>query len=89
MKQMRKIILGVGFVCLFSMLTLHSSGGDTPSPCDDPLSWSDGCCDADGNYIPDDPACPIDGGVVALLAAGVGYGLKRVRDSRKEKRAAE
>lgn len=33
---------------------------------------------------PDDLDCiPIDGGVVGLLAAGVGYGIKRVRDARR------
>lgn len=33
---------------------------------------------------PFDP-CPIDGGLSALLIVGVGYGIKKVRDSRKEK----
>lgn len=33
---------------------------------------------------PLDPACPIDGGLVALLAVGVGYGVKKVRDAKKE-----
>lgn len=28
---------------------------------------------------PDDPACPIDGGLSMLIAAGVGYGMKRFR----------
>ncbi|MDB5222830.1 MAG: hypothetical protein JWN83_1497 [Chitinophagaceae bacterium] len=33
-----------------------------------------------------DPACvPIDGGLSFLIAAGVGYGIKKVRDSRKKK----
>ena len=27
---------------------------------------------------------PIDGGLAFLLAAGVGYGVKKVRDSRKQ-----
>ncbi len=27
---------------------------------------------------------PIDGGVSLLIAAGVGYGIKKVRDSRKK-----
>lgn len=32
-----------------------------------------------------DPACvPIDGGLGFLIAAGVGYGIKKVRDSRKK-----
>lgn len=32
-----------------------------------------------------DPACvPIDGGLSLLIAAGIGYGVKKVRDSRKK-----
>ena len=31
-----------------------------------------------------DPACPIDGGLGLLLAAGVGYGIKKIRDTRKK-----
>ena len=31
-----------------------------------------------------DPTCvPIDGGLSFLIAAGVGYGIKKIRDSRK------
>ena len=29
------------------------------------------------------PDCPIDGGLGLLLAAGVGYGVKKYRDGRK------
>ena len=32
---------------------------------------------------PLDPACPIDGGLGLLLAAGIGYGIKKVRDTKK------
>jgi hypothetical protein len=42
--------------------------------------------------LPDDPdhsgPCPIDGGISLLLAAGVGYGVKRYRDARKKDKAA-
>lgn len=31
-----------------------------------------------------DPDAPIDGGLSLLIAAGVGYGVKKVRDSRKK-----
>ena len=34
-----------------------------------------------------DPDAPIDGGVSLLVAAGVGYGIKKVRDSRKKRTA--
>lgn len=30
---------------------------------------------------------PIDGGLSLLIAAGVGYGIKKVRDSRKQQQA--
>lgn len=33
--------------------------------------------------------CPIDGGLSFLIAAGVVYGVKKVRDSRKKKQAGE
>jgi len=33
------------------------------------------------------PTCiPIDGGLSLLIAAGVGYGIKKVRDSRKKQK---
>ena len=32
-----------------------------------------------------DPDAPIDGGVSLLVAAGIGYGVKKVRDNRKKK----
>lgn len=32
-----------------------------------------------------DPDAPIDGGLGVLLAAGVGYGVKKMRDFRKNK----
>jgi hypothetical protein len=34
-----------------------------------------------------DPDAPIDGGVGLLVAAGVGYGLKKVREKRKKQNA--
>jgi hypothetical protein len=33
-----------------------------------------------------DPGVPIDGGLSLLLAAGVGYGVKKIRDHRKKQR---
>jgi hypothetical protein len=32
---------------------------------------------------------PIDGGLSLLIAAGVGYGVKKIRDERKKKRESE
>lgn len=34
---------------------------------------------------PDPIDTPIDGGIGLLVAAGVGYGIKKVRDSRRKK----
>ncbi|MES2431392.1 MAG: hypothetical protein V4556_10665 [Bacteroidota bacterium] len=31
----------------------------------------------------EDPDAPIDGGISLLVAAGVGYGVKKARDNRK------
>ncbi len=31
-----------------------------------------------------DPDSPIDGGLSILVAAGVGYGIKKIRDERKK-----
>lgn len=36
-----------------------------------------------------DPDAPIDGGVSLLIAAGVGYGLKKANDRRKKSNTAE
>ncbi len=35
----------------------------------------------------EDPDAPIDGGVSLLVAAGVGYGVKKYRDNKKNKQA--
>ena len=42
---------------------------------------------AQGPPDPDDT--PIDGGLAILLAAGVGYGIKKYRDGRKKHAAEE
>lgn len=36
-----------------------------------------------------DPDAPIDGGVVLLIAAGVGYGVKRTREQRKKNKSVQ
>lgn len=41
-----------------------------------------------GSYVPDnggDPDAPIDGGISFLIAAGIGYGLKKTRRTNKKK----
>ena len=37
----------------------------------------------------DDPDVPIDGGLSVLVAAGIGYGLKKYRDDKKSKKNIE
>lgn len=47
------------------------------------------CCNAQTIGDPgEDPDAPIDGGVSLLVAAGVGYGIKKARDSRKKNKIA-
>lgn len=53
----------------------------TFSVCMPIITYADGGPDPDCD--PGNPACPIDGGVTALLAIGAAYGIKKVRDSRK------
>lgn len=74
MKLNKRSILRYLFLILIclSPALLHAQGPDDPG-----YIPPNPCTD------PDDP-CPIDGGVVALLAAGVGYGIKKVHDSRKK-----
>ena len=33
---------------------------------------------------PDDPACPIDGGLSLMIVAGVGYGMKKYKSMRNK-----
>lgn len=79
------------FICLSNLLIafsltlplgLFAQGGADPG-CD-PGETLEQCC----ARVPNAPVCPIDGGVVALLAAGVGYGIKRARDSRQKSEKA-
>lgn len=46
-------------------------------------------CNAQIGDPGDDPDAPIDGGVSLLVAAGVGYGIKKVKDSRKKNQSQE
>jgi hypothetical protein len=77
MKKFRKHLFAIFFIIVTFINTSTTFAG-TPDPCDDPDAYP---CDCKEGEIPE--WCPIDGGVIALLAAGVGLGIKRVRDSRK------
>jgi len=40
---------------------------------------------AQDDFDPPDDDIPVDGGLSLLLAAGVGYGAKKLRDNKKKK----
>lgn len=40
--------------------------------------------DPDPGCDPDDPLCPIDGGLSLLIAAGIGLGAKKAYDRKKK-----
>ncbi|HRN73729.1 MAG TPA: hypothetical protein PLM81_11415 [Ginsengibacter sp.] len=87
MKRFNKILFRVTTALLFITFspTMSFAQGDPPPDggCD-PLETWEQCCARN----PAASACPIDGGVVALLAVGVGYGIKRARDSRQKSEKA-
>lgn len=56
---------------------------NNPGQCDPDIPFCD--CPFNANI----PPCPVDGGVIALLAAGVGLGIKRMRDVKKQLTAKE
>ena len=68
---MKRFLKRLLMICIFLMVFTCLPGlvHAQPDPCDDPLDT-------------DNPACPIDGGLTALLAIGVGYGIKKVREAR-------
>lgn len=78
MKRFSKFAITCAFLFMISMapFSLNAQG-----PLDEGIPPNP-CTD------PDD-YCPIDGGVVALLVVGVGYGIKKVNDSRKKPIATE
>ncbi|MCZ2222534.1 MAG: hypothetical protein LC122_02775 [Chitinophagales bacterium] len=40
---------------------------------------------AQDDFDPPEDDIPVDGGITLLLAAGVGYGAKKLRDNKKKK----
>jgi hypothetical protein len=71
-------ILARSFYCLLIILAVQGSA--SAQICDDPEP--NNCF---GN--PDAPV-PLDGGVSFLVAAGVAYGLKKIRDKKKADNAS-
>ena len=69
MNKLRKYIVMLGLVIVANLLAPLTINAQTaPDPGCDPL----------------DPACPIDGGLSLLIAAGIGIGAKKAYDSRKK-----
>lgn len=68
-----KLVLKFLFTFSLFLLTIFVAVAD-PIDQSDPINFTE--------------AVPIDGGLTLLLAAGVGYGLKKVRDDRKKSRKA-
>ena len=58
---MRKLLVMVSIALLFAIILPLNTFAAPPDPTCDPL----------------DPACPIDGGISLLIAAGIGLGAKR------------
>jgi hypothetical protein len=63
--KLRTAFVGIALLVLSIGFNFNSMAQDPPPPdeCVDPL----------------DPACPIDGGLVFLIAAGIGIGAKNAR----------
>jgi hypothetical protein len=78
MKKHIKTVLAIS-VLLTGLALSQVSLAQPPSP---PASGNNG-----GSYTPMGGTAPIDGGIIFLLAAGLGYGARKVyniRNSRKE-----
>ena len=67
MKKILKSLLIVSTLLLILTFLPVLVHGQLPDPSCDPL----------------DPGCPIDGGIGILLAAGIGYGIKKVRNANR------
>ena len=62
MTRTKKILLFISISLLFTLISPVKTMADPPpDPCGDPF----------------DPACPIDGGVSLLIAAGIGIGAMK------------
>ena len=68
MKLIKKYVFVMGMVMLASFVQPMKGTAQVLDP---------GC-------DPSDPACPIDGGVSLLIAAGIGLGAKKAYDKKKK-----
>ncbi len=63
---------------VFAVFSSAYANAQATGPCD-PFDPQPGCEDFD-------PDVPIDGGASILVAAGVAYGIKKIRDKRNQKK---
>jgi hypothetical protein len=73
--NMKKLFSTALILCLLALPLFTMAGG--------PGGPGDPGCD------PLDPACPIDGGLGLLLAAGLGLGAKKAYQARKQKKTTQ
>jgi hypothetical protein len=85
MKRFSKRNLFLILIFLFLVLPFGSMAqvsGDPGDPGCNPYGYRR---DENGNWV----LCPIDDGIYALLGIGVLYGIKKVKDSRKQTAEAD
>ena len=71
MKKIRKWLLKVSIICLVFFIPVITFAQGEPG------------CDPSCFCRADFSVCPIDNGVWVLLSIGILYGLKKIRDARK------
>lgn len=74
MKRLPKWLLLLSILLVVFILLPGLGLAQANDPGCDPMCW---CREPDG------APCPIDGGLSALLAIGVGYGIKKYKQSKK------
>lgn len=75
-----RIVFATSLVLFINLITPQWAWCQDPTEDDLPMSP----VDPDG-----DPDAPIDGGIGLLVAAGVGYGIKKYRDHKRASQAIE
>ena len=68
MRSMRKLLIIFSIALVFAIVLPLNTVAAPPDPSCDPM----------------DPACPIDGGITLLIAAGIGLGAKRALEKSNE-----
>ena len=86
-KRLSPLVFFIFFIISSPYVGLAQGDVLAPRPPDDPVQsggmGARGGGPGDGGCDSLDPGCPIDGGLSALLVLGAGYGIRKVRRSRK------